>query len=101
LSLFLGSAAPLFHGKVLGAAIAQRHRAVDIGGAALCCGQVILTRHAGHRGQHPRFVHAAGAQLAVDHGAAGGACLGALGCVVDFAHAITILDQGRIAYITQ
>ena len=61
-------------------------------------GHEILARHAGNGGEHPGLIHAAGAQLAFDHGAAGAARFGAFGGVVDFAHAIT--SSGYRLYCT-
>jgi len=53
------------------AAVAERDRAVDIGGVAHGRGHEILARDCRHGIENPRFIDAAGAQLAVDHGAAG------------------------------
>ena len=50
----------------------ERHGAVDIGKRCLLGREVVLARHGHHARQHIFLVHAAGAQLAVDHRAAGG-----------------------------
>jgi len=60
-----------------GVAIAQRNGAVDIGMGAGSCGHVIFARYAGEGFEYGRIVDAAGAQLAVNHRAAGGGKIGA------------------------
>ena len=53
------------------AAIGQGDCAVDIGGVAHCSGHEFLAGDCSHGIENPRFIDAAGAKLAVDHGAAG------------------------------
>ena len=60
-----------------GVAIAERNRAVDIGMGAGSCGNVIFARDAGEGFEYGKIVDAAGAQLAVNHRAAGGGKIGA------------------------